>query len=657
MSDVSIEGLRQAFLDPKSRIGLNSPAGAPETEAHPELVSLAWEGGFLGGVEISLNPNLNVLIGGRGAGKSTVIESLRYVLELDPIGDEAGKAHQGIVRHVLRGGTKVSLRVRRHRPARREYVIERTVPNPPVVRDEDGQVSNLHPNDILPRTEVYGQHEISELTRSGERLTQLLDRFVERDQALTRRKADVHRELEKTRRALLDVTAEAGQVDERLATLPRLEETLQRYREAGLEERLRERSLLVREERVLDSIPERLAPLRGSLDNLRQELPLDRTFLSSRALEELPGKEILAAADAVFERLSNDLKEVAKRFDDALQRAEGELADVRSRWGERRDAVQDAYEKILRELRRGAVDGEEFIRLRSQIESLRPLQERRSLLGRLHEEHLGRRRELLTEWEELKAAEFRLLDRAARKVGRKLRSRVQVEVTAGGDRQPLRQLLRVEVGGRLSEAIETLARVEGFSLPEFAASCRKGSGAVESLYSVTPGQAKRLAEASEETLMRVEELELPSTTAIRRLNTAPAGEPLSWQALDDLSTGQKATAVLLLLLLESDAPLIVDQPEDDLDNRFITEGVVPRMRAEKRRRQFVFSTHNANIPVLGDAELILGLTASGDADDGKARILPEHAGSIDAQSVRELVEELLEGGREAFEKRRLKYGF
>ena len=147
MSEVSIEGLRQAFLDPKSRIGLNSPAGAPESDEHPELVSLAWEGGFLGGVEMSLNPNLNVLIGGRGAGKSTVIESLRYVLELDPIGDEAGKAHQGIVQHVLRGGTKVSLRVRRHHPARREYLIERTVPNPPVVRDENGQVSNLHPND------------------------------------------------------------------------------------------------------------------------------------------------------------------------------------------------------------------------------------------------------------------------------------------------------------------------------------------------------------------------------------------------------------------------------------------------------------------------------------------------------------------------------
>ena len=87
--------------------------------------------------------------------------------------------------------------------------------------------------------------------------------------------------------------------------------------------------------------------------------------------------------------------------------------------------------------------------------------------------------------------------------------------------------------------------------------------------------------------MRVEELDLPPTTAIR-LNTAPTGEPPAWQALEDLSTGQKATAVLLLLLLESEAPLIVDQPEDDLDNRFITEGVVPRMREEKQRRQFLF---------------------------------------------------------------------
>ena len=86
----------------------------------------------------------------------------------------------------------------------------------------------------------------------------------------------------------------------------------------------------------------------------------------------------------------------------------------------------------------------------------------------------------------------------------------------------------------------------------------------------------------------------------------------------------------------------------DLDNRFITEGVVPIMRQEKRRRQFIFSTHNANIPVLGDAELILGLAAMVEAREGQARIAPQHMASIDSRPVRELVKEFLEGGKAAW---------
>ncbi len=656
MSEVSVEGLRQAFLDPGSRVRLNPRNGEPAPEEHAELVELAWEGGFLDGARVRWNPNLNVLIGGRGAGKSTVIESLRYVLNVDPVGEDAHKAHQGIVRQVLRSGARLSLRVRAVHPARREYRIERTVPNPPVVRNESGEISNLLPEDVLPEVEVYGQHEISELTRSREKLTRLLHRFVERDPSLPGRKADIRRDLEKTRQSILDVRVELEQIEERLAKLPGLEETLERFREAGLEDRLLERSLLVREESVLDSIPERLEPFRECLTGLRHATPIDRTFLSPKALEELPGKEILADADGVLERLSRDMDDLARRLEEALTRADEAVAEIRSRWDERKREVQDAYERILRELRKSAVDGEEFIRLRREIENLRPLRERESLLRRLEKERLERRRALLVEWEDLKAEDFRLLDRAAKDVNGKLRDRVRVEVTAAGDREPLFRLVRDEIGGRIAEAVEALDKANDFSLPQFVENCRAGADAVRKAYSAPPAQSQRLAEASAKFLMLVEEVELPPTTAIQ-LNLAPTGETPSWRALEDLSTGQKATAVLLLLLLESNAPLIVDQPEDDLDNRFITEGVIPRMREGKRRRQFIFSTHNANIPVLGDAELILGLTASGEADGGKARIAPEHMGAIDARPVRELVEDLLEGGKDAFETRRLKYGF
>ena len=656
MSEVSIEGLRQAFLDPGSRIRLNPPGGELESDEHGELVSLAWEGGFLDKAAIRLNSNLNVLVGGRGAGKSTVIESLRYVLGLDPVGDEAVKSHRGIVSKVLRSGTKVSLLVRSHYPVKREYRIERTVPNPTVVRDKNGQVTNLLPTDVLPRVEVYGQHEISELTGNREKLTRLLDRFLAREQSLPRRKADLRRDLESTRQAILSVRSDLEGIEQRLSTLPSLEETLARFQEAGLEERLRERSLLVREETVLKSIPKRLQPLRQCIETLRHEIPIDRAFISSKAIEDLPGKDILAGADIILSRLNRDIEELASRFEQALKVADQGITKIRTRWSERQRKVQTEYEKILRELRKSAVDGEEFIRLRSEIEGLRPLRERESMLRRLEKDHLERRRTLLAEWEDLKAQEFRLLDRAAKKVSRKLRDRVQVEVTAAGNREPLIRLLRDKIGGRLSEAMDALAKVTDFSLPHFVDSCRTGWNAVQSNYRVPGAQAKRLSNADAETMMLIEELELLPTTEIQ-LNTAPTGEPPLWQKLEDLSTGQKATAVLLLLLLESDAPLIVDQPEDDLDNHFITEGVVPRMREEKRRRQFIFSTHNANIPVLGDAELILGLTAAGGAEGGRTRIAREHMGSIDTESIRELVEDLLEGGKEAFETRRLKYGF
>lgn len=656
MSEVSIEGLRQAFLDPGSRIRLNPKEGKLEPEEHAELVALAWEGGFLDGAAVHFNPNLNVLVGGRGTGKSTVVESIRSVLGLDAVGDDARKAHEGIVRHVLKSGTKISLLVRAHRPAVREYRIERTVPNPSLVRDDQGEVSNLSPQDVLPHVEVFGQHEISELTKSREKLTRLLDRFVERDESLPRRKSDLRRDLEKSRRSLLDARAEIRQTEERLAALPGLEETLERFREAGLEERLKEQSLLVREDRVLSSIPERLAPFRDCLEHLKREMPIDRVFLSAKALEDLPGKEILTRANEVFAQLDRDLERIAQELEQALQRADHGVGAVRAAWEMRKKDVQAAYEKILRELQKSRVDGEEFIRLRRQIEDLRPLRERESLVRRVEKEHADRRRALLAEWEDSKAAEFRRLDRAAKKVNQKLRDKVQVEVTAGGDREPLFRILREEVGGRLSEAIESLRGTRDLSLTQFVEGCRAGPDALSKPYSITPAQAERVAKAEPEVLMRIEELDLPPTTAIR-LNTALAGDPPAWQALEELSTGQKATAVLLLLLLESDAPLIVDQPEDDLDNRFITEGVVPRMRDEKQRRQFIFSTHNANIPVLGDAELIVGLTASGEAEYGQARIASEHMGSIDSKPVRELVEEILEGGKEAFERRRRKYGF
>lgn len=652
MSNVAVEAFRQAFLDPESRIRLNSD---PQPEPHAEFVAVTWEGGFLDGTSVHFNGNLNVLVGGRGTGKSTMIESIRYTLGLDPLGEEARKANEGVVRYVLRSGTKISLLVRSHKPSPRSYIIERSIPNPPIVKDEAGEVLTLVPKDVMPGIEVFGQHEISELTKSREKLTLLLDRFVDHDPTLSGRKSKLKLDLERSRSRIIDVRRELKALDERLAALPGLEETQKRFKEAGLEERLKEKSFLIREERVFADLAERLDPIRALHGELTEAIPLDTAFVSPKALEGLPNAAILAEIEKLLDTLSAKLKAIAAQLAKALTESDSAVEATKTLWEEKRQVIEATYEKLLRELQKSKIDGAEFIRLRKQIEELRPLRERKESLKRDLLTHEAQRRKLLAEWEDIKASEYRQIQSAAKKVSRKLRDRVRVEVTMAGNRDPLEQLLR-EVGGNLSAALDRLRSSEQLSLPDFAQCCREGKESLMERYGLPSGSSDRIAQADPELFMRIEELDLPATTTIE-LNTAPDGDSATWQTLDALSTGQKATAVLLLLLLESEAPLVVDQPEDDLDNRFITEGVVPIMRQEKRQRQFLFSTHNANIPVLGDAELILGLAASGEGKEGLAKIAPEHMGSIDAKPVRELVEEILEGGKDAFEMRRSKYGF
>lgn len=136
-----------------------------------------------------------------GPGNRPSSKAFAYALAIDPIGEEANKAHQGVLKYVLKGGTKVQfIKVRSHHPAKHDYTIERTIPNPPVVKDELGNVLNLSPLDVAPGVEIFGQHEISRLTKSREKLTLLLERFVERDPNAGAQKAKLRLELEQLAR-------------------------------------------------------------------------------------------------------------------------------------------------------------------------------------------------------------------------------------------------------------------------------------------------------------------------------------------------------------------------------------------------------------------------------------------------------------------------
>ncbi|MBU4100851.1 MAG: histidinol-phosphatase, partial [Proteobacteria bacterium] len=116
--------------------------------------------------------------------------------------------------------------------------------------------------------------------------------------------------------------------------------------------------------------------------------------------------------------------------------------------------------------------------------------------------------------------------------------------------------------------------------------------------------------------------------------------------LKDHSLGQRATALILFLLAQKETNvLIIDQPEDDLDNQTIYEDVIKAIKSLKGNMQFVFATHNANIPVLGDSEKILSCKYS----ESKIEV---HNGTIDNYDTQKQIVTIMEGGEEAFNRRK-----
>src|SRR5207244_5518097 len=106
----------------------------------------------------------------------------------------------------------------------------------------------------------------------------------------------------------------------------------------------------------------------------------------------------------------------------------------------------------------------------------------------------------------------------------------------------------------------------------------------------------------------------------------------------------------IAMLAESRLPLVIDQPEDDLDNAFIYGSVVSTLREIKERRQVILVTHNANIAVLGDAELLFPMLRRGEKG-----IIGDR-GAIDRLETKRAVQAILEGGEEAFRRRKEIYG-
>ncbi len=659
MTEPNFAAFKVAFLDPESRIRLNSQA--PESPVS-KILTMAVSGGYLDGLKIGFSEHLNAVIGGRGTGKSTLLECLRYVLDIAPQGKQAQKLHLEIIRENLgQAAGRIEVEIVSAAQHGRRYRVTRRYGELPIVREvngnEPGNVSTLQPRDLMPRIDIYGQNEIYELAQDGQSRTKLLDRFLPEDISTARLNAELKKGLRENQQKLLKTLSDYDDLQAQVARLPNLEEQLSGFKALGIQEKLAKTPLFSRERQIAERVAEERNHLRDALMSLEEALP-DLTFINGKALEGLPNAALLSPMHSTLDALKQSLETHLNAMKAELAAGERQLTAQTDVWRQSLKLGEDELEKALRSLptlagKSGQEVGTAYQRLLQDIERIRPLTARTLSFDKLLLQQRLERRNLLAELSDLTARHIQQLQQAAKKLNRRLAGQLQIEVVAEADRAPLTTfLLESELEGVGEKRLAWIDERESVQPSALAQSVREGSAKLQIDWALTPLVADALSKLSPSRLMELEALELAHRVDIS-LNVSHSDAEPVFKPLNRLSTGQQCTAILHLLLLDNDDPLIMDQPEDNLDNAFIADRIVHELRAAKGRRQFLFATHNANIPVFGDAEWIGVFTAS----ESQGSLGFEAQGSIDVPVIRDQVASILEGGRDAFIQRKEKYEF
>lgn len=645
-----------AFKDPESRVRLSSQLGEHH---YSRIEGLGIQGGYLDGLRLSFSDHLNTAIGGRGTGKSTLLECLRYALDLEHKGQEARKQGDRIVKENLGAGGRVELSLVSAANQGARYKVVRRYGEPPRVLDEANNVSTLHPSrDLLPRVEIYGQNEIFELARDNASLIHVLGRFMPGgDGDRDRRIAEVRKKLEGNAAALAQALSNQDDLEQDLARLPKLNEQAANFKALGIEDKLKQLPLIERERRFKPRFDEEVSALEEAVGVLQGALP-DLAFLSDTAVDGLPHADILRRARGLLDTLKTAGADAVTKLTAVLEQTRTGLAGLSDELAKALEDTEKALEAEFSKLpdvagKRGPEVGKAYQALLRDIEKIQPKQARLTTARTLTQALQQDRRNLLAELSDLSGQRTGDLLAVAKRLNKRLRGKLKIQVLAGRNREALKSWL-CKLPNISEKRAAWVDEAEDLTVPALVHAIRGGEQALrDQSWGITPGMAETLCKLTEWQLMVLEVIDLEDRIDLQLNVSHEEGRREEYRSLHRLSTGQQCTAILHLLLLENPDPLIMDQPEDNLDNAFIAERIVTELRGAKTERQFIFATHNANIPVFGDAEWI-GVFS---ADEDHGAVAEDAQGSIDVPAIRDAAARILEGGKTAFLQRQDKYGY
>ncbi|QUX19721.1 AAA family ATPase [Staphylococcus haemolyticus] len=650
MSKLNFESFKLAFKDPDARVKLNSDINNKFPHSSIDKIKISM--GYLDNLSLDLSSNLNTIIGGRGTGKSTLIELIRYALDIAPTSQNTNTSFENICKFNLGIGGKVELSVTSHAQYGKQFKIIKRYNEDPVVKDIDNNVSNYTVKDILPNIEVYSQNEIIDLTTNENAKLNILNRFLDKDDKSNDKKEKIKNNLHANSKSLIKAKEDLEKLHEKINQLPKLKEKLKHFNELGIGKKLEVQGKVSREEQYIQNIKQIIEDNDISITNII--LPFNENYN-----QQIKHVEIFDSIKNITDNYNEKLTEIKSMFTDLKDTTQNEIENIYSDWKEKKKHIEKEINRAIRSL--DDIEGKtkediahEYTETQRQITSIEPLESQLSQVETHIETLEKERRQLKEDLKEIFDEQLKNLKRCVKKINnRYLKKQVNIKIQPYANVNNLIEFLKEE-NGLGDSTLKWIKNYQTFNLPKFIKLIKdRDREAIYEEYKdsgLKRNTADILSNMTYERILKLESIELENIIDIQ-LNVG-SDKDTKFRSLNNLSKGQQCTAILNLLTLSNNDPLLVDQPEDNLDNSFITNNLVENIRKLKINRQFIFATHNANIPVFGDAELIVTM----ENENGQGSINNENLGSIDNTLVRNSVIQILEGGDAAFKMRKNKYG-
>jgi len=641
MDSPCFEGLRTAFADPDSRLSLIN-----EPTTHPSVDGLLAHNGFLQDRHLQLNKNLNCLIGGKGTGKSTVIENIRYALDVDPRSDDIEEDYTALIENTLRPDGIVELLVTASNGdqyrIKREYGDEPEIERMPTTEDGEPQEVDLTIEQFRTEffdVEIHSQRELIELARNEIDQLDLLDSYFNITDE-TEARESVKQEIRTKNREIADFREEVASLKAEEERFEALKQQVEVMEQKGVGEYVEGQEEWEQERAALSN-------LIGDIEAIEEEVSslALAEHLSVTKLNGGPNEDLLESADETISDLQDKLAEREEELESIVSEGREDIEEIREQWNAENEQREEEHESLADEIQEEiGVDIEEFFDKKAELEELRgvseELEEERERLQIARDEKSDLIEDLQTARQDLSDARNEGIEQLNAHLGN-----VRVALHSQSNRSEYTDWINhvLEGSGVWTEHKEQIT--EAIDPPELAEIVRNDDiETLSDLADVTPTTAENFVSHDDlvEQLTKLELYEIHDRPVIE-LNDG------GWKELSEMSDGQQCTALLSIAMIERDVPLIIDQPEDMLDNKFIFTDVVDILRSIKQDRQVIAATHNANIPIIGDAEQIVVMRSNGRAG------FYRNCGSIDNDEIKALAQEILEGGETAFKRRREMY--